>query len=129
MKIKKFENFSSLNESVRYYCGTCGESAEIENNPDMECSNCGDCNWIDENEYNSMNESLNNGENDIIGRINNLDIPNDVKDEINDLIADMLAEDDLDQRMDICDQILTTLESEDVDLTDLEDDIKSITLW
>lgn len=132
MKIIKFEKFNSLNESMSYYCGTCGEIAnheEIENNPNIECSNCGDCNWIDENEYESMNESLDNSENDIIRKINNLDIPDDVKDEINDLIAELLAEDDLEQRMDICDEILTTLEFEGVDLSDLEDDIKDITLW
>jgi hypothetical protein len=52
--IKLFESF--INESHAYICGTCGERAEheeIEANPKMKCSNCGDCNWqVEESETN-----------------------------------------------------------------------------
>lgn len=37
-----------VEESMAYYCDTCGERAEheeIEDNPRMKCSNCGDSNW------------------------------------------------------------------------------------
>ena len=46
------ENYKKLYESLAYTCGTCGERAEheeIEDNPNMRCPNCGDCNW--EQEY------------------------------------------------------------------------------
>jgi hypothetical protein len=41
----------NVNESTAYSCDTCGERAEheeIEKNPRMRCSNCGDSNWIPE---------------------------------------------------------------------------------
>ena len=44
-------NYKVLNESLAFYCGTCGERAEheeIEDNPRMKCSNCGDCDWEEE---------------------------------------------------------------------------------
>lgn len=37
-----------LVESSSYTCANCGERAEheeIDENPDMKCSNCGDCEW------------------------------------------------------------------------------------
>lgn len=46
------ERYKKLFESLAYYCATCGERAEheeIEDNPRMTCSNCGDSNW--EQEY------------------------------------------------------------------------------
>ena len=52
--IKLFEAF--LNESHAYICGTCGERAEheeIDANPRMKCSNCGDSDW-------QVEESLSN---------------------------------------------------------------------
>jgi len=45
---KPFIEKSQLNESLAYICGTCGERAEheeIEDNPNMRCSNCGNVNW------------------------------------------------------------------------------------
>jgi DNA-directed RNA polymerase subunit RPC12/RpoP len=41
----------SLNESLAYYCATCGKRAEheeIEENPNMRCSNCGNRSWEQE---------------------------------------------------------------------------------
>ena len=53
--IKLFEDF--LNESQRYYCGTCGDRAElskIDEDPDKKCSNCGDSDWVPEYETNEV---------------------------------------------------------------------------
>jgi len=43
-----------MGESQAYFCNTCGQRAEheeIEENPRMKCSNCGDSDWVSENEY------------------------------------------------------------------------------
>ena len=51
--IKKFDEF--INESLAYMCGVCGERAEheeIEENPNMKCSNCGHSEWeIEHDDY------------------------------------------------------------------------------
>lgn len=42
------KEYNLLLESLAYICQTCGERAEheeIEENPGMQCPNCGDCNW------------------------------------------------------------------------------------
>ncbi len=41
-------NSKTLTESSSYTCSNCGERAEheeINENPDMECGNCGSCEW------------------------------------------------------------------------------------
>jgi len=50
----------SINESMAYMCNTCGERLEHEEydeDPNRMCSNCGDSDWVSENEY-EMDESL-----------------------------------------------------------------------
>jgi len=45
------KEYKELFESLAFYCATCGERAEheeIEDNPNLVCSNCGDSNWVQE---------------------------------------------------------------------------------
>ena len=51
-----------IKESQCYYCDTCGERAEheeLEENPNMKCGNCGNRDWVSENEYDSEYDSQN----------------------------------------------------------------------
>ena len=52
MKLKRFENFETINESTRYECENCGETLEHEEYEAKEensvCPQCGESDWSPE---------------------------------------------------------------------------------
>jgi hypothetical protein len=48
--------------------------------------------------------------------------------EINQLLNKMLSSNNLDKRMDYCDELLSELEMNDIDISEIEDDIKDLAI-
>jgi len=48
--------------------------------------------------------------------------------EVNQLLNKMLSSNNLDKRMDYCDELLSELEMNDIDISEIEDDIKDLAI-
>jgi hypothetical protein len=48
--------------------------------------------------------------------------------EVNQLLNKMLSSNNLDKRMEYCDELLSELEMNDIDISEIEDDIKDLVI-